>query len=81
MVAILIRPGEALVGTSIPGPLSVPPYHGENPTERQNNAARRNFIYKVLRKPGQENSLRRRSQQTRANLFCHAAAMRRQSTL
>jgi len=40
-----------------PGPLSVPPYHGEDPTEQQNNAARRNFIYQVLRKPGRENSL------------------------
>jgi hypothetical protein len=49
--------GRGSGGNFDPGPLSVPPYHGENPTEQQNNAARRNFIYKVLRKPGQENSL------------------------
>lgn len=44
-------------GNFDPGPLSVPPYHGENPTEAANNAGRRKFIYQVLRKPGRENSL------------------------
>lgn len=44
-------------GNFDPGPLSVPPYDGENPVERQNNARRRMFIYNVLRKAGRENTL------------------------
>jgi len=44
-------------GNFDPGPLSIPPFDGEDPVERQNNAYRRNFLYRVLRKAGRENSL------------------------
>lgn len=35
--------------------ISVPPYAGEDPTQRAERARQREFIYKILRKPGQEN--------------------------
>lgn len=38
-----------------PGPLSVPPYEGEDPAERETNRERRFNIYDALRKPGQQN--------------------------
>jgi hypothetical protein len=44
-------------GNFDPAPLSVPPYAGQDPTERANNEARRRFLYAVLRKSGQENQL------------------------
>jgi hypothetical protein len=37
--------------------LSIPPFNGENPDERQYRRAQRQFIYNILRKPGQENRL------------------------
>ncbi len=44
-------------GNFDPGPLSIPPFAGEDPVDRQNRAYRRMFLYRVLRKPGGENSL------------------------
>ncbi len=44
-------------GNFDPGPLSIPPFDGEDPADHQNRAYRRSFIYHVLRKPGRENSL------------------------
>lgn len=44
-------------GNFDPGPLSIPPYAGEDPQDRANRLARRMFLYHVLRKPGHENSL------------------------
>lgn len=44
-------------GNFDPGPLSIPPFAGEDPVDRQNRAYRRQFIYRVLRKAGRENSL------------------------
>jgi hypothetical protein len=44
-------------GNFDPGPLSIPPYAGEEPLEQQNNARRRGFLYAVLRKAGRENAL------------------------
>jgi hypothetical protein len=37
--------------------LSVAPYHGEPPADRERRRAMRQFLYSVLRKPGQENML------------------------
>lgn len=37
--------------------LSIPPFKDENPEERQDRWARRQFVYRTLRKPGQENLL------------------------
>jgi hypothetical protein len=37
--------------------LSIPPYEGQDPAEREKNRAKREFLYSVLRKPGQENVL------------------------
>lgn len=45
-------------GNFDPGPLSTPPYHGQNPEERAQFQEKRRHIYKVLRMPGQENSMR-----------------------
>lgn len=38
--------------------ISVPPYEGEDPAQRQANAAQRSYIYNILRKQGQENLFR-----------------------
>ncbi|MEJ0074493.1 MAG: LodA/GoxA family CTQ-dependent oxidase [Alphaproteobacteria bacterium] len=37
--------------------VSIPPYDGEDPTQRAQRRAKRQFIYSVLRKAGQENEL------------------------
>ena len=44
-------------GNFDPGPLSIPPFAGENPVDREDRAHRRQFLYRVLRKAGRENSL------------------------
>jgi hypothetical protein len=49
--------GKGSGGNFDPGPLSIPPFDGENPQDRQNRAYRRNLLYEVLRKAGQENRL------------------------
>ncbi len=38
--------------------ISIPPYEGQDPAQRQANAARRLYVYSILRKPGQENLFR-----------------------
>ena len=38
--------------------ISVPPYEGEDPAQRQANAAQRSYAYNILRKQGQENLFR-----------------------
>jgi hypothetical protein len=35
--------------------IAIPPYVGQDPAQAQTNAAQRQFIYSILRKPGQEN--------------------------
>lgn len=42
-------------GNLDPGVLALAPYEGQDPAERRRNAAARQFIHGVLRKPGQEN--------------------------
>lgn len=37
--------------------LSIPPFNGENPDEQRARSAQRQFVYRTLRKPGQENLL------------------------
>jgi hypothetical protein len=37
--------------------LSIAPFEGENPAERERRRAKRQFLFNVLRKPGQENQL------------------------
>jgi hypothetical protein len=49
--------GRGSGGNFDPAPLSIPPFVGENPVDRQNHADRRMFLYNVLRKAGRENSL------------------------
>ena len=49
--------GRGSGGNFDPGPLSIPPFAGEDPVDRRDRAARRMFLYHVLRKPGCENSL------------------------
>ena len=44
-------------GNMDPDQISIPPFHGENPVERENRLQRRMFVYKVLRQPGGENWL------------------------
>jgi hypothetical protein len=44
-------------GNFDPVPLSIPPFAGEDPQDRKNRAARRMFLYHVLRKAGRENAL------------------------
>lgn len=44
-------------GNMDPQPISIPPFNGENPQDRDLRRARRLFVYQVLRKPGGENSL------------------------
>jgi len=44
-------------GNMDPDQISIPPFDGENPQERQNRYQRRMFVYRVLRKPGGENRL------------------------
>jgi hypothetical protein len=44
-------------GNMDPEIVSIPPFHGENPDERQMRAQRRRFVYQMLRQPGGENSL------------------------
>jgi L-lysine epsilon oxidase-like protein len=49
--------GRGSGGNMDPDIVSIPPFHGENPEERQMRAKRRMFVYQMLRKPGGENSL------------------------
>jgi hypothetical protein len=49
--------GPNSTGNFDPVPLSIPPFAGEDPNDRQNRAASRRFLYHVLRKHGRENSL------------------------
>src|ERR1044072_353610 len=44
-------------GNFDPTPLSIPPFEGEDPAEREQRRARRQFLYTVLRKAGHENEL------------------------
>jgi L-Lysine epsilon oxidase N-terminal/L-lysine epsilon oxidase C-terminal domain len=44
-------------GNMDPEIIAIPPFHGENPDDRQMRAQRRMFVYQMLRKPGGENSL------------------------
>jgi hypothetical protein len=44
-------------GNFDPDQIAIPPYSGEDPVQREQRHARRMFVYNVLRKPGQENSL------------------------
>lgn len=45
-------------GNMDPDLISIPPFNGENPDDRRNRAQRRQFVYHMLRQPGEENSLR-----------------------
>lgn len=38
--------------------ISVPPYKGQDPAQRQFNDDQRHYVYEILRKPGQENQFR-----------------------
>ena len=49
--------GRGSGGNMDPDIVSIPPFQGENPEERQMRAKRRMFVYQMLRKPGGENSL------------------------
>ena len=49
--------GKGSGGNMDPDQISIPPHAGENPTDCQTRRARRQFVYSVLRKPGQENHL------------------------
>jgi len=40
-----------------PDLISIPPFNGENPDDRRNRYQRRLFVYRMIRKPGGENSL------------------------
>src|SRR5215831_15600237 len=44
-------------GNMDPDQISIPPFEGENPQERQNRCQRRMFVYKMVRRPGGENRL------------------------
>ena len=44
-------------GNMDPDQISIPPFHGEDPQDRENRLQRRLFVYKVLRQPGGENLL------------------------
>jgi L-Lysine epsilon oxidase N-terminal/L-lysine epsilon oxidase C-terminal domain len=44
-------------GNFDPDAISIPPFEGENPADRLQRRERRMFIYRMLRKPGWENSL------------------------
>jgi len=44
-------------GNMDPNYVSIPPYEGENPVERETRRQRRSFVYHMLRKPGGENRL------------------------
>jgi hypothetical protein len=44
-------------GNMDPNYVSIPPYEGENPVERENRRQRRSFVYHMLRKAGGENRL------------------------
>jgi len=44
-------------GNMDPNFISIPPFDGENPVDRENRRQRRLFVYHMLRKPGGENRL------------------------
>ncbi|MGC2108894.1 MAG: LodA/GoxA family CTQ-dependent oxidase [Candidatus Korobacteraceae bacterium] len=44
-------------GNMDPDYISIPPFDGENPAERENRHQRRAFVYHMIRKPGRENRL------------------------
>jgi hypothetical protein len=50
-------PGQG--GNLDPELLSVPPYHGQDPDEERRLRARREFVFRVLRRPGEENQFTR----------------------
>jgi hypothetical protein len=45
-------------GNMDPTIISIPPHAGEDPTQRRLRAEQRQFVYSILRKPGQENVFR-----------------------